>query len=108
MSKQIREILMDKKSEVLPKNVVEQGEVTLYRGKGCEVCATTGYKGRVGIYEVMEISESIIELMLSNKSSGEIEKKGVEEGMITLMQDGVMKALEGLTTIEEVLRVARE
>ena len=108
MSKQIREILMDKKSEVLPKNVVEQGEVTLYRGKGCEVCGTTGYKGRVGIYEVMEISESIIELMLSNKSSGEIEKKGVEEGMITLMQDGVMKALEGLTTIEEVLRVARE
>ncbi|NCS97539.1 MAG: type II/IV secretion system protein, partial [Candidatus Pacebacteria bacterium] len=108
MAKQIREILEGNKNIDLPKEVNGEGEITLYRGKGCDVCGTSGYKGRMGIYEVMEISEAVVELMLNNKSSGEIERKGVEEGMITLMQDGVMKALEGLTTMEEVLRVARE
>ena len=108
MAKQIREILEGNKNIDLPKEVNGEGEITLYRGKGCDVCGTSGYKGRMGIYEVMEISEAVVELMLNNKSSGEIERKGVEEGMVTLMQDGVMKALEGLTTMEEVLRVARE
>jgi len=106
MAKQVREILEGNKSELSTK--VSDGDITLYRGKGCDVCGSTGYKGRMGLYEVMEISETIVELMLNNKSSGEIEKKAVEEGMVTLMQDGVMKALEGQTTIEEVLRVARE
>jgi len=108
MAAQIRDVLKDKKGEAVPKEVTENGEITLYRGKGCEVCGSSGYKGRTGIYEVMEITETIVELMLANKSSGEIERKGIEEGMVTLMQDGVLKALEGLTTIEEVLRVARE
>lgn len=108
MAIEIRGILANKIGESVPQGVKDNGEITLYRGKGCEVCNSTGYKGRVGVYEVMEITEVIVELMLNNKSSGEIERKAVEEGMVTLMQDGVMKALEGLTTIEEVLRVARE
>ncbi len=108
MAQQIKDILKSKEGIVSVKEIADGDSITLYRGKGCEVCGTTGYKGRVGVYEVMDISEAIVELMLNNKSSGEIERKAVEEGMVTLMQDGVMKTLEGLTTIEEILRVARE
>lgn len=65
-----------------------------------------GFKGRVGLYEVMDISEAIQNLIIKHSTSGEIQRKGVEEGMITMRQDGYLKALQGLTTIEEVNRVA--
>jgi len=74
-------------------------------GKGCEICNSTGYKGRMGIYEVLEVSESISKQILSNATSAEIEKKAVENGMITMKNDGLIKALQGLTSIEEILRV---
>src|SRR3989339_342714 len=78
----------------------------LYKGKGCNFCANTGYLGRLGIFEVLVISESIAKLILEHSSSSSIEQEAVKRGMITLKQDGYLKVLEGVTTMEEVLRVA--
>jgi type IV pilus assembly protein PilB len=74
------------------------------RGKGCEKCNNTGYKGRVGLYEVMEITEEIRELVLVGASALELRRKAVEEGMLTLRSSGLRKVKEGVTTIEEIVR----
>jgi type IV pilus assembly protein PilB len=74
------------------------------KGNGCEKCNKTGYKGRVGLYEVMEIGEQLRELVLVGASARELRRKAVEEGMITLRQSGLRKVKTGLTTLEEVAR----
>lgn len=76
----------------------------VYKGRGCSICNNTGYKGRVGLYEVMPIKEEIKELILSRASTSEIKKEAMRLGMKTLRQSGIIKIREGLTTIEEVLR----
>ncbi|MBN2337284.1 MAG: type IV-A pilus assembly ATPase PilB [Acidobacteria bacterium] len=75
-----------------------------FKGEGCKTCNDTGYKGRVGMYEVMEISEAIQELILIGASAREIRQKAVEEGMLTLRQSGLEKIRAGMTTLDEVLR----
>jgi type IV pilus assembly protein PilB len=75
-----------------------------YKGEGCKTCNGTGYKGRIGMYEVMEIGEDIQELILVGASAREIRRKAVEEGMLTLRHSGLAKIEAGLTTLEEVLR----
>lgn len=80
----------------------------LYKGKGCQECGNTGYYGRVGIFEVLPVTDAISRLILERAPSSDIEKVAKEEGMITLKQDGYLKVLTGETTIEEVLRVAQE
>lgn len=77
---------------------------TVYKGKGCPICNQSGYKGRIGLYEVMPIKEEIKELILSRSSTSEIKKEAMRLGMKTLRQSGIIKIREGLTTIEEVLR----
>ncbi|OGE21912.1 hypothetical protein A2778_00160 [Candidatus Daviesbacteria bacterium RIFCSPHIGHO2_01_FULL_40_24] len=84
------------------------GSLKLYKGKGCSYCANTGYLGRVGIFEVLSLSESIAKLVLEHASSGKIEEAAVNQGMVTMKQDGYLKVLEGVTTMEEVLRVAQD
>jgi len=74
------------------------------RGKGCDKCNNTGYKGRVGLYEVMEITEEIRELVLVGASALELRRKAVEEGMLTLRVSGLRKVKDGVTTIEEIVR----
>ena len=86
----------------------QQGQVKLYRGKPTAENNNSGYKGRVGIFEVMPATESIGRLILERASASQIGKKSREEGMVTMKQDGYLKVLEGTTTIEEVLRVAEE
>lgn len=76
----------------------------VYKGKGCPICNNTGYKGRVGLYEVMPIKEEIKELILSRASTSEIKKEAMRLGMKTLRQSGIIKIRDGLSTIEEVLR----
>ncbi len=76
----------------------------MYKGRGCGVCNGTGYKGRVGLYEVMEISEGIRDLIMVGATAVEIKRKALEEGMLTLRQSGLEKIRAGITTIEEVLR----
>lgn len=80
----------------------------LYKGKGCSECGNLGYQGRMGIYEVLVVSEKIMKLILQRASTTEIEKQSIEDGMITMKQDGYLKVLEGITTLEEVLRVAQD
>ena len=82
----------------------DAGSVTPFKGKGCEKCNQTGYKGRVGLYEVMEVSEELRELILVGASGLELRRKSVDEGMITLRQSGLRKVKDGVTTVEEVVR----
>jgi len=79
-----------------------------FKGKGCQECGNTGYKGRMGIYEVLEITPELKHLIIKKTPEDEIKSKAIEQGMITLMKDGLHKASAGTTTIEEVLRIARE
>ena len=80
------------------------GTFKLYTGRGCGTCNGTGYKGRVGLYEVMEISEGIRDLIMVGATAVEIKRKALEEGMLTLRMSGLEKIKVGMTTIEEVLR----
>src|SRR3954454_13305639 len=82
----------------------DANSVTPMKGAGCERCNNTGYKGRVGLYEVMEVSEELRELILVGASGLELRRKAVEEGMITLRGSGLRKVKDGVTTIEEVVR----
>lgn len=89
-------------------------KITLSRGKGtvngaaCQTCGGVGYYGRIGIFEVFDVGEAVGRLILSRSPMAEVEKQAVSQGMITMKQDGYLKALEGVTTIEEVLRVAQD
>jgi type IV pilus assembly protein PilB len=76
----------------------------LVKGRGCEKCTNSGYKGRVGLFEVMDITDDMRELILSGATATELRRKAIEEGMITLRQSGLQKIREGSTTIEEVVR----
>ncbi|HEY9404581.1 MAG TPA: type IV-A pilus assembly ATPase PilB [Pyrinomonadaceae bacterium] len=82
----------------------EAREVKIYKGRGCAKCNNTGYKGRVGLYEVMEITDDIRELILIGASALELRKRAVENGMLTLRSSGLVKIRNGVTTIEEVVR----
>ncbi len=82
----------------------EAKKVKTYKGKGCPSCNDTGYKGRIGLYEVMEITDEVRELILIGASALELRKKSIEDGMITLRESGLQKIRNGVTTIEEVLR----
>jgi type IV pilus assembly protein PilB len=82
-----------------------QSKVTVYKGKGCPVCNFTGMKGRVALYEVMPISQVLRDMILKNAPTAELRRAAQSEGMKTLRQAGLSKALEGVTTVEEVLRV---
>lgn len=82
--------------------------VYLYKGKGCDFCGGTGYSGRTGIFEVLDITEKISRMIMEDVTDTDIRNVAIEQGMITMVQDGYLKALEGITTIEEVLRVSKE
>jgi len=97
--------------DVPPQTLVEAGftpeeskKVKIQKGKGCGVCNNTGYKGRCGLYEVMEVDDEIRELVLVGASAVELKKKAIERGMITLRRSGLIKVMAGMTTLEEVAR----
>jgi type IV pilus assembly protein PilB len=97
--------------QITPEALVEAGytpteaETTVIQhGRGCSTCNNTGYKGRVGLYEVMEITDELRELILVGASALELKKKAIELGMITLRRSGLTKTALGQTTLEEVVR----
>src|SRR5579872_3577064 len=97
--------------EVPQQTLIEEGyspeeakTVKIMKGKGCGVCNNTGYKGRAGLYEVMEVDDEIRELVLVGASAVELKKKAIERGMITLRRSGLIKVAAGVTTLEEVAR----
>jgi type II secretory ATPase GspE/PulE/Tfp pilus assembly ATPase PilB-like protein len=85
-----------------------QTNIKLSHGKGCDQCAKSGYLGRIGIFETLPVTPKIANLVLENADSAIIEREAILEGMITMKQDGYLKVLQGITTVEEVLRVAQE
>ena len=91
---------------VLVRKALRDGKV--FRGRGCHACVQTGYRGRSGIYEILLVDEEIQKLMVTRSSSNLIKKAGMLAGMISLRQDGAAKVLEGITSIEEILRVTQE
>ncbi|MFA5933464.1 MAG: ATPase, T2SS/T4P/T4SS family [Microgenomates group bacterium] len=90
------------------KHFDKKTEVRLYMSKGCPVCHNTGYVGRVGIFEVLEVTDSVKELIVAKADSDVISKKAESEGMTTMMDDGIEKAITGVTSIEEVVRATKE
>jgi type IV pilus assembly protein PilB len=82
----------------------EAKTIKTYKGKGCATCNNTGYKGRIGLYEVMEITDEVRELILIGASALELRKKAIDDGMISLRESGLFKIREGVTTVEEVVR----
>jgi type IV pilus assembly protein PilB len=82
--------------------------IRIYKGKGCPVCHSTGYRGRVGIFEVLRVTPKIEALIIEKANSELIVQQAVAEGMTTMMEDGMAKIQQGMTTIEEVVRVTRE
>jgi type IV pilus assembly protein PilB len=97
--------------DVPPQTLIDAGftpeeskTVKIQKGKGCTVCNNTGYKGRCGLYEVMEVDDEIRELVLVGASAVELKKKAIERGMITLRRSGLIKVAAGMTTLEEVAR----
>ena len=82
----------------------EAKKLKVYKGRGCEICLNTGYKGRVGLYEVMEITDELRELIIIGASAIELRRKAIELGMVTLRESGLYKLREGITTIEEVVK----
>jgi type II secretory ATPase GspE/PulE/Tfp pilus assembly ATPase PilB-like protein len=93
---------------VLGKLLTPDKDIKLFRGKKCNHCNNTGYLGRMGIFEVLPITDKVARLILERAAATDIEEQARQEGMITMKQDGYLKVLEGITSLEEVLRVAQE
>ncbi len=114
VAKQMKEVL-GTLYEKTPKTE-KKGKLVLFKGdpeksgkgKECKECGGSGYSGRTGIFEVLMMSDTIAKLVLERRPTSEIEGQAIKEGMISLVQDGFVKVLEGVTTVEEVLRVAQE
>ena len=79
-------------------------KTTLYKGEGCDTCGGSGYKGRQGLYEVMNVNTPIRKAIMSNLSTDELRDVALEEGMLTLRMDGLLKVERGITTLEEVIK----
>ncbi len=109
----VRRVCKDCKAEldIPPQALIEAGvtpeeakDMKVFKGRGCGTCNNTGYKGRVGLYEVFELSEEVRQLVLEGASSIELKHKAVEEGMLSLRRSGLQKVRDGLTTMDEVVR----
>lgn len=102
-------VLMKKDPEVVKtvRKFKESSTPKISRGKGCVKCGNTGYRGRIGIFELLPMSDEVAHLTLDHAPSTKIEEQAKKEGMITLLQDGFLRVMEGTTTLEEVMRVAK-
>jgi type II secretory ATPase GspE/PulE/Tfp pilus assembly ATPase PilB-like protein len=94
-------------ADIIKKHFDGSKEIRAYKGAGCKVCHGTGYSGRIGVFEVLEMTAPIKKLITEKSESDIIARKAIEEGMATMLDDGLDKVLKGLTTVEEVLRVTK-
>jgi type IV pilus assembly protein PilB len=93
--------------DLVTKHFGTGGSITVYQGKGCKICHNTGFAGRVGVFEVLVVSENIKKLISQKKDSDVIAKQAIEDGMTTMLDDGIEKIAKGITTLSEVLRVTK-
>ena len=101
------EVINNLPEDAVNKYFGKKPDVTVFRGNGCKVCHFTGYTGRIGIFEVLQMTENIRKLITEKNDSDIIVKKAIEEGMETMLDDGLAKIAQGMTTLEEVLRVTK-
>ena len=107
------EISVKKLESLLPEDLIlkltktKKGNVCLFKGKGCPVCQKTGYLGRVGIFELLEITDPIKKLVMEKSNASQIRKEAIKAGMIPMIKDGIKKAENGLTTIEEIIKAVK-
>jgi type IV pilus assembly protein PilB len=106
-SPEIEQTIKHTLGDLLPAKLKDQ-RLNLYKGKGCDECGNSGYFGRVGVYEVISANQEMSQLILKSATADEIAKEAKKFGTISMIQDGYLKALSGVTTIEEVMRVAQE
>lgn len=106
-TKQIVDQFNPRIQEILKKKYIHNGNLSVYEGQGCSNCQHSGYSGRVGIFEILKTSEKIQSLIIARKNSQVIEDAAIKEGMITMVEDGLIKMSQGITTIEEILRVTK-
>lgn len=93
--------------EMIKKHFGASDELVLYKGKGCKICHNSGYLGRLGVFEVLEVSKEIRRLITEKNDADAITRKAIEEGMSTMLEDGLEKVKKGFTTVEEVMRVTK-
>lgn len=93
--------------DLLQKHFGDKDEIRVYKGRGCKVCHLTGYEGRIGLFEVLEVTKSVRDLIAKKSDPDAIIKQATQEGMTSMLEDGLEKVLKGQTTIEEVLRVTK-
>lgn len=102
-----KDLIENLPEEKVSKYFGENDQVTIYKGAGCKICHGTGYAGRIGIFEVLEANKEIRDLITKKAGSDAIVKLAIEQGMTTMLDDGLMKVVKGITTLEEVLRVTK-
>lgn len=95
-------------SDIISDQYKGKVKIRLYEGKGCPVCHNTGYTGRIGVYEVLSVDEEIRDAIIQRKTTTEIKNMAVKKGMTTMLDDGIRKVHDGMTTIDEVIRVLAE
>ncbi len=88
--------------------MVKSKELILFSPKGCKKCGSSGFSGRVGIFEVLAMTNELAEIILADPSEIKIQQEAKRQGMLTLRQDGIVKVIDGITTIEEVLHATEE
>lgn len=96
------------KEEIAPDKTKSIKDLKFYKGQGCDKCGHTGYRGRLGIHEILEVTQTVAQLIMEHKSASEIQDQGEKEGMVLMWMDGFIKAIKGITTIEEIIRVSKE
>lgn len=103
----VSEIAKNLPEEMVKKHFSESPTATLYKGIGCKVCHSTGYSGRLGVFEVLEVTNKVKKLIVAKSDSDALARQAIEEGMTTMLDDGLDKVKRGITTLEEVLRVTK-
>lgn len=101
------DLLKNLPMEIVKRQVGDKKSITIYQGIGCKICHFTGYSGRIGVFEVLEVTKAIRDLITQRNDADVILQKAIEEGMTTMLDDGMEKVIKGMTTIEEVLRVTK-
>ena len=112
-------VVPEELKELLPERLIEKyfapkskskkkRQIRIYKGKGCDICNHTGYHGRIGIFELLQMEDNIRDLIMKNANAKMITAQAIENGMVTMLEDGLQKALAGVTTVEEVLRVTTD
>jgi len=100
--------LAEKELKNLPEGEQKPGKLQFFHGKGCDACGGSGYKSRIGIFEVFDLSDDLKEMVAKRASGTNLGYQAIKNGMVTMKQDGILKAIEGLTTLEEIWRVTKD